>query len=278
MFNTVTTINYISIAAIIAFCAYIVYVFTKATYRVKFLLKLIKDYEKKNESKLLVITDDYWSKNKLSLINKYFSGHIIDIDDVDGFYNWFSEACDNNVKRLDIIINTDGGSVSSSDIIITNLLNYNGVVNFYIPYYAFSAGTMISLTGNNIYMNTYSLMGPTDPQIFSSESSTMISTEAYLTTIKTLKAENISENMMLQYCDNKKLHSDNLQTLKKILKKKIKDKTQLDVVLKKFGSGNVPHSKPFDVNTLKSLQLPVIIGVPKKIKKIYDYIPNIACF
>ena len=38
-------------------------------------------------------------------------------------------------------------------------------VNFIIPDYAYSAGTIWCMSGDNIYMNYYSTLGPIDPQV-----------------------------------------------------------------------------------------------------------------
>ena len=38
-------------------------------------------------------------------------------------------------------------------------------VNFVVPDYAYSAGTILCLSGDNIYMNYFSNLGPIDPQV-----------------------------------------------------------------------------------------------------------------
>jgi len=42
--------------------------------------------------------------------------------------------------------------------------HYPDCVEFIIPNYAFSAGTVLALSGNEIYMDYFSVLGPTDPQ------------------------------------------------------------------------------------------------------------------
>jgi membrane-bound ClpP family serine protease len=42
-------------------------------------------------------------------------------------------------------------------------------VNFIIPDYAFSAGTIFCMSGDNIYMDYFSVLGPIDPQVQNKE-------------------------------------------------------------------------------------------------------------
>ena len=46
--------------------------------------------------------------------------------------------------------------------------HYNEV-NFIVPDYAFSAGTIFCMSGDNIYMDYYSALGPIDPQVKNKE-------------------------------------------------------------------------------------------------------------
>lgn len=43
--------------------------------------------------------------------------------------------------------------------------NFYEEVNFIVPDYAYSAGTVMCCSGDNIYMDYYSVLGPIDPQV-----------------------------------------------------------------------------------------------------------------
>ena len=44
-------------------------------------------------------------------------------------------------------------------------------VSFVIPNFAYSAGTVLALSGNSIFMDYYSILGPIDPQVTSKDTS-----------------------------------------------------------------------------------------------------------
>lgn len=65
-----------------------------------------------------------------------------------------------------VIIETNGGSIETAER-IADLLRYHwkGEVSFIIPNYAMSAGTILVMSGDHIYMDYYSILGPIDPQV-----------------------------------------------------------------------------------------------------------------
>ncbi|MBE2281271.1 MAG: serine dehydrogenasease [Ignavibacteriaceae bacterium] len=72
----------------------------------------------------------------------------------------------NSSNTLFIILNTPGGSVETVERLV-NITRYHYTeVNFIIPDYAYSAGTIFCLSGDNIYMDYSSSLGPIDPQVF----------------------------------------------------------------------------------------------------------------
>lgn len=78
------------------------------------------------------------------------------------------EMLANDPKKHDkifVILTTAGGSLSPVQRMVDVLRHYYHEVNFIIPDYAFSAGTIWCMSGDNIYMNYYSAFGPIDPQI-----------------------------------------------------------------------------------------------------------------
>ncbi|MXW15451.1 MAG: serine dehydrogenasease [Rhodothermaceae bacterium] len=67
---------------------------------------------------------------------------------------------------LTILLNTGGGSVDSVERTVEVIRQHYGCVDFIIPDQAMSAGTVFALSGDNIYMDYYSQLGPIDPQFF----------------------------------------------------------------------------------------------------------------
>jgi Periplasmic serine proteases (ClpP class) len=68
-------------------------------------------------------------------------------------------------NKLVFILTTAGGSGSASERIVHVLRKHYDEVYFIIPNYAYSAGTVLSMSGDEIYMSYLSVLGPIDPQI-----------------------------------------------------------------------------------------------------------------
>jgi len=67
--------------------------------------------------------------------------------------------------RLVIVLETNGGSVEVVEKIVEMTRHHYSEVHFVIPNYAMSAGTIWSMSGNKIWMDYASSLGPIDPQV-----------------------------------------------------------------------------------------------------------------
>jgi hypothetical protein len=96
---------------------------------------------------------------------------------------------------LYIILTTTGGSATAVDRYISILRHHYSVVNFIIPDYAYSAGTIFCMSGDNIFMDYYSVLGPIDPQV-QNKDGRWVAALGYLDKIKELldKAKPIPGN------------------------------------------------------------------------------------
>jgi hypothetical protein len=64
-----------------------------------------------------------------------------------------------------VVLETNGGSIEVVERISDVLRYHFATVSFVIPNFAYSAGTVLSLSGDEIYMDYFSVLGPIDPQI-----------------------------------------------------------------------------------------------------------------
>ena len=73
-------------------------------------------------------------------------------------------------EKLLVVLETQGGSIETAER-IANVLRYHypAEVNFLVPNYAMSAGTVLAMSGDNILMDYYSILGPIDPQLRNKE-------------------------------------------------------------------------------------------------------------
>ena len=78
------------------------------------------------------------------------------------------EAIDNKRDKLIFILETDGGYAETARRIADMLRHHYKMVVFVVPGYALSAGTILVMSGDAIYMDYFSILGPIDPQVASS--------------------------------------------------------------------------------------------------------------
>lgn len=75
------------------------------------------------------------------------------------------EAIPNKRDGLMFFIETPGGYIDTvARIVDTVRHHYPNRVDFIVPNYAYSAGTVLALSGDDIYMDYFSVLGPIDPQ------------------------------------------------------------------------------------------------------------------
>jgi hypothetical protein len=67
--------------------------------------------------------------------------------------------------KLAVILETPGGYVDVAERIADLFHAHYEAVEFVVPNYAMSAGTILVMSGDEIWMDYYSLLGPIDPQV-----------------------------------------------------------------------------------------------------------------
>lgn len=103
-------------------------------------------------------------------------GNIVSITDEDknGFMSCFSGL--DFDKGLDLILHSPGGSVAATESIIHYLRTKFGQnIRTFVPQLSMSGGTMIALSGFEIWMGNHSNLGPIDPQFGSQPASLVLS-------------------------------------------------------------------------------------------------------
>ena len=75
------------------------------------------------------------------------------------------ERLPNKKETLYVILTTGGGVLLPVQRIVKVFRHYYKEVNFIVPNYAFSAGTILCMSGDKIYLNYFSCLGPIDPQV-----------------------------------------------------------------------------------------------------------------
>lgn len=75
------------------------------------------------------------------------------------------EAMPHKRRKLVVVLETGGGQIEAAERIATVFRHHYRTVDFVVPWYAMSAGTVLVMSGDNIYMDYASTLGPIDPQV-----------------------------------------------------------------------------------------------------------------
>jgi hypothetical protein len=89
--------------------------------------------------------------------------------------------------KLVVVLETTGGFIEVVERIVSVFRRHYKRVVFIIPNYAYSAGTVLALSGDDIYMNYYSILGPIDPQ-FPTEGGRSVPGMGYIAKYNELRA------------------------------------------------------------------------------------------
>jgi len=89
--------------------------------------------------------------------------NFIDLSDVDGFTDLINSVKGNG--SVDVLLHSPGGRPDATERLVGLLRGKFDEVNFLIPHSAYSAATMLALSGNNIVLHPSGTLGPIDPQI-----------------------------------------------------------------------------------------------------------------
>lgn len=82
------------------------------------------------------------------------------------FRNFIEHVVQNDKKdRLIIFLHTSGGSVETVEKMVQVVRHHYNSVYFVVPDAAMSAGTIFCMSGEKIYMDYSSSLGPIDPQV-----------------------------------------------------------------------------------------------------------------
>lgn len=117
-----------------------------------------KDIEQHRGRPLLVYATNFLGQLPPGVPN------FIDLEDVDGFTDMVNSIA-KEIDEIDVLIHSPGWKPDATERIVAILRNRFKKVNFLVPHSAYSAATMLALSGNSIILHPSATLGPIDPQI-----------------------------------------------------------------------------------------------------------------
>jgi ClpP class serine protease len=199
------------------------------------------------------------------------------MEDSDYFFDFINNL-DSNTKNIDIIIYSSGGNIYDNNIYLHLIIKlsekYN--INTYVYNYAASAGTLLFFAGNNLFMDNYAFITPTDPQIPLSNNDYHQSADIILNG-KDKKNINFKNKILIN--STERSYKENIKIVKILLKKHMPtqkiNRSNYNRLLNILTTGRISHSTPIGKDFLESNGLK-INKIPTELKniliKIFDYI------
>lgn len=132
---------------------------------------------------------------RLSALEEHFEADILTyFGPFEGGENFFLKIVEdladdqNKREKINIVLTTGGGSANVVERYVNILRKHYEEVNFIVPDYAYSAGTIFCMSGDNIFMDYFSVLGPIDPQVQNREGK-LVAALGYLDKINELLAK-----------------------------------------------------------------------------------------
>lgn len=167
-------------------------------------------------------------------------------------------------KPIDLIIHTPGGVLLSAYQIAHALKNHKGKVTVFIPHYAMSGGTLISLAADEIVMGDNAMLGPVDPQFVYDQKTYPAVSILKLSQYKPINQ--LKDETLILYDQAQKAEKQVEHIVKYLLAGKRGVKT--DEVIKRLVTGITTHDYPLFYKDAKQLGLPVKHGLPEIVNRI----------
>jgi ClpP class serine protease len=159
-------------------------------------------------------------------------------DHLEELYNELTKVPDN--ETINIVVKTHGGSLLWCNKITLLFKQREGKVRVFVKDYAHSAGSMLALASDEIYMNRYATMSAIDPQI---------DTFGF---ISYLPLKNLS-SMIKDGQGLATYLSDNSEFHKNDTRKMINTQYNVDKIMEVMYDGVKDHATLFDRNAVEAL-------------------------
>ncbi|SFJ66537.1 SDH family Clp fold serine proteinase [Thermoflavimicrobium dichotomicum] len=168
---------------------------------------------------------------------------------------------------IDLILHTPGGLVLAAEQIAEALKKHPSKVTVFIPHYAMSGGTMISLAADEIVLDENAVLGPVDPQLGRYPAASI------LQVLKIKDSEEISdETLILADIAQKAIHQVRA-FVKEVLVSKM-DEERADQLARILAEGRWTHDYPITGEQLRDFGLPVRFGLPEEVYQLMELYPQ----
>jgi ClpP class serine protease len=168
---------------------------------------------------------------------------------------------------LDLVLHTPGGLYLAATQIARALIGHKGKVTVFVPHYAMSGGTLISLAADEIVMCRHSVLGPLDPQVEG------LPAVSLLRVVEQKPIEEIDDDTLVLADIARKALSQQEQTVSQLLHKKM-GAEMAEELSKTLTSGRWTHDYAITADEAREMGLPVKIEMPPEVLDLLALYPQ----
>ena len=226
---------------------------------------MIRSLENKRKSRVITMIH---RQETLSFLGIPLSRYI-DIEDSEKVLRAIRLTPD--TMPIDLVLHTPGGIVLASEQIACALKRHPAKVAIFVPHYAMSGGTLISLAADEILMDPNAVLGPVDPQISTGWQS-QFPAVSILAALKEPNPNRDDQTLILGDIAKKAIRQ--VQTVVYSLLEGKMEEAEAKKLAKRLSEGYWTHDYPITTSELKELGLPVKEELPSEIYSLMDYYPQ----
>lgn len=170
-------------------------------------------------------------------------------------------------KPLDIVLHTPGGMVIAATQIARAVQAHKGKVTVFVPHFAMSGGTLISLAADQIVMSPHATLGPVDPQLGQTAAASL------QVVMEKKEPKDIDDNTIVMADQGAKAIAQVEATAKKLLADKM-SASKAATLAKTLSEGRWTHDYPIFADEAEKMGLPVSTDIPETVLKMMTLYPQ----
>lgn len=222
----------------------------------------IKNLEKKRGSRLITLIHRQEAFGFLGIpFYRY-----IDIEDSEKILRAIRLTPDD--MPIDIILHTPGGLVLAAEQIAHAIKRHKAKVTVFVPHYAMSGGTLITLAADEVIMDEDAVLGSLDPQLGWEYPASSI-----IWASQAKDRDKLEDKTLILIDVAQKAISQLYFLVKDLLKEKMGEEKASDIA-KILTEGRWTHDYPLTVEKMKELGIKVKTGVPREVYELMELYPQ----
>jgi len=168
---------------------------------------------------------------------------------------------------IDLILHTPGGLVLAAEQIAFALKRHPAKVTVFVPHYAMSGGTLISLAADDIVMSDNAVLGPVDPQLGQSPAASIVKV------LERKPIKEIDDETIIQADLAEKALRQVERTVRDLLHDRMPD-GQAATLAHTLAGGTWTHDYPISVTEARELGLAVSTDLPDEVFELMGLYPQ----